>query len=325
MRPADVCGCVRSPICSSSASSLRTVDEETFMPARSTRPLDPTGCPVATYSSTTRTMISRWRSLSSNCMYAGILRQQLGRHAAAEEAPTGRQADRLAADPHRQSQLLEPVEGAIVNSCLEAGESQRLVQPQPEHDPLAPLHVGVERLHLARRLRASAQRLQIGGQPRCVPPATRADRRDCADAEPEVVAAEPVGEIVARPEVPSAGELGTPTEVRRLVPPVSGCRQCLDDLLEVALQRIALTGELIPEGMCEARPGLGLELVAGQVLRLQGERLVQVALQVGGALAGNPIDEIERYVVNFGITKSVHGTPDVGGRRAALEHRQEPR
>src|SRR5579859_5641868 len=165
MRPADVCGCVRSPICSSSASSLRTVDEETFMPARSTRPLDPTGCPVATYSSTTRTMISRWRSLSSNCMYAGILRQQLGRHAAAEEAPTGRQADRLAAAPRRKSERFEPFERLLVDRGLQAGEAQRLVQPQSEHDPLPALDVRVERLQLVRRRCRAAQRVEIGGKP----------------------------------------------------------------------------------------------------------------------------------------------------------------
>ena len=62
-RPADVCGCVSSPSASSSASSLRTVDDET----PHARPLDEAlrarrAAPVATYSSTTRRRISRWRS-----------------------------------------------------------------------------------------------------------------------------------------------------------------------------------------------------------------------------------------------------------------------
>ena len=77
--------------------------------------------------------------------------------------------------------------------------------------------------------------------------------------------------------------------------------------------------------MCEARPGLGLELVAGQVLRLQGERRLQVALQVGGALAGDSVDEVERDVVKVGITKSMDRAADVGGRRAALQNREQAR
>ena len=81
--------------------------------------------------------------------------------------------------------------------------------------------------------------------------------------------------------------------------------------MAIDLQRVALAGELIPEGMCEARPGLGLELVAGQVLRIEGERLFQVAPKVGGALAGDPVDEVERDVGESGITKMMHGTSDV--------------
>ena len=42
--PADVCGCVSRPCRSRSASSARTVDDETSKPARSTSVFDPTGC-----------------------------------------------------------------------------------------------------------------------------------------------------------------------------------------------------------------------------------------------------------------------------------------
>ncbi len=47
------------------------------------------------------------------------------------------------------------------------------------------------------------------------------------------------------------------------------------------------------------------------MLRLEGERLGEIALEVGGALAGDAVDEIERDVVKSGIAKSVHGAPDV--------------
>ena len=114
-------------------------------------------------------------------------------------------------------------------------------------------------------------------------------------------------------------------EVRRLVPAVAGPGQRLDDALEVALHRLGLTSELIPEGMCEARPRLGLELVAGEVLGLERDRLVEVALEVGGALARDPVDEIERDVVESGITKTVDGAPDGVRPRAPLERREQLR
>ena len=75
----------------------------------------------------------------------------------------------------------------------------------------------------------------------------------------------------------------------------------------------------------EPRSRLRLELVAGEVLGLERQGLREVALEVGGALAGDPVDEIERDVVEPGITKKVHGTPDVVRRGAPLEHVEQVR
>ena len=55
-------------------------------------------------------------------------------------------------------------------------------------------------------------------------------------------------------------------------------------------------------GVREARPRLRLELVAGEMLRRECEGFAEVAFQVGGALARNPVDEIQRSVVESGIT-----------------------
>ena len=98
MRPAEVWGCVSSPSVSSSASSFRTVDGETSSAVRSTSVRDPTGCLVATNSSTTPRRIARWRSLSSifavvPTSFAGILGKQLSRDAAAEKAAAIRQRE----------------------------------------------------------------------------------------------------------------------------------------------------------------------------------------------------------------------------------------
>ncbi len=82
-------------------------------------------------------------------------------------------------------------------------------------------------------------------------------------------------------------------EVRRLVPAVPRAGQGRDDPLEVGLHRLGLALQLGPVRMSEARARLGLQLVAGQVLRLERKRLGEVGLEVGGALAGNPVEEVE--------------------------------
>ena len=105
-RPADVCGCVRTPRDSSSASSARTVDAETSRPPRSTSVLEPTGSLVSTCASTTWRRIAFCRVV--NCRSGRICRnfigscgcdrrrsrEQLGGHAAAEEAPSLGQRER---------------------------------------------------------------------------------------------------------------------------------------------------------------------------------------------------------------------------------------
>src|SRR5216684_6143398 len=106
------------------------------------------------------------------------------------------------------------------------------------------------------------------------------------------------------------------TEVGRLVPAVAGTGQRLDDLLEVPLHRLRLAFELVPVRVCETRAGLCLELVVGEVLRRKRERLGEIRVEVGGALAWDPVEQVERYVVKFDITKSMEGASD--GIRSGL-------
>ena len=49
------------------------------------------------------------------------------------------------------------------------------------------------------------------------------------------------------------------------------------------------------------------------MLRLERQRLGEIRSEVGGALAGDAVEEIERDVVESGITESVHGASDVVG------------
>ena len=126
-------------------------------------------------------------------------------------------------------------------------------------------------------------------------------------------------------EVPPARPLAGETEVGRLVPAVAGRRQRLDDALEVPLHRLRLALELVAPGVREPRARLRLELVQGEVLRRERQSLREVVVEVGGLLARDPVDEIERDVVERGITKSMNGAPDVVRTGNALEHLEQAR
>ena len=77
--------------------------------------------------------------------------------------------------------------------------------------------------------------------------------------------------------------------------------------------------------MREARSGLRLELVAREVLGAERERLVDVGIECGGALAGDPVDEVERDVVESGIAKMVESASDVVRTGNTLEHLEQLR
>src|SRR6476659_6404089 len=109
------------------------------------------------------------------------------------------------------------------------------------------------------------------------------------------------------------------TEVRRLVPAVAGRRQHLDNTLEVPLHRLRLAFELVSPGVREPRARLRLELVQGEVLGRQRQSLRKIMVEIGGLLARDPVDEIERNVVERGITKSMERAPDVLRTGHALE------
>ena len=114
-------------------------------------------------------------------------------------------------------------------------------------------------------------------------------------------------------------------EVRRLVPPVSRPRQSLDDDLEVHLHCVRLQRKLCPVRVGEARPRLRLELVTGEVLRSERQGSVEVGIEVGGGLARDPVDEVERDVVKSGITKMVEGASDGVRLGNALERGEQVR
>ena len=53
------------------------------------------------------------------------------------------------------------------------------------------------------------------------------------------------------------------------------------------------------------------------MLRPERERVGEIGVELGGALAGDAVDEVERDVVKSGITKMMHGASDVVGPAAA--------
>ena len=61
------------------------------------------------------------------------------------------------------------------------------------------------------------------------------------------------------------------------------------------------------------------------MLRLERDRLGEVALEVGLALAGNPVDQVERDVVEAGFAQRPHGRAHVLRARAPLERLEQVR
>ena len=196
---------------------------------------------------------------------------------------------------------------------LEAGDRERVVEAQSEHEPLACARVLVQLLELA-----VVSPGEIVRELRCVAPPLSVDRRDGADADAEVVAAEPVAEVVQR-------ALAVAAEVRGLVPAVAAAGEDGDDALEVVLHRLRLARELVAVMDREARARLRLELVTGEMLRPERDRRGEVGLEVGDGLAGNAVDEVEREVVEAGVAQVRERAANVVRLRAALERVQQMR
>src|SRR4029079_16070200 len=89
--------------------------------------------------------------------------------------------------------------------------------------------------------------------------------------------------------------------------------------------RLRLAFELVAPGVRESRARLRLELVQGEVLRCERRSLRKIVVEIGGLLARDPVDEIERDVVETGITKSMERTSDVVRSGNALENLEQAR
>ena len=322
MRPAEVCGCVSSPSDSSSASSPRTVDGETPSPERSTIVFEPTGSPVAMYSSTTLRRMSRLRVLSSL-----ICRGFYPSASSSAVTPPPRKRPRGVKLNIPAPLTTRPPRSRVVNASWSiASSSPAVARGSSSRRPRStrsracvPASSGSS--SRCRPL-AAPESSQVARQARCVPPARAGDRRHRADPDPEVVVAEPVAEVVLRAEVAFALRAA---EVRGLVPAVPGRGQRFHHPLEVVLHRVGLPLELLAVGVREAGARLRLELVAGEVLRLECDRLGEVALEVVDALAGNPVDQVERDVVEAGLPQRPHRDAHVLRARAPLERLEQVR
>src|SRR5207244_7425575 len=128
----------------------------------------------------------------------------------AEEPSATRERERLAAVVEAtlsETEPLETVETRAVERLRDAGEPQRLVEPEAEHHSLPRLHVDRQSLDLARRPLSATDRPDVRCETRRVPPPPPADGGHRADPEPEVVAAAPVREVVPRTQVTPARAL----------------------------------------------------------------------------------------------------------------------
>src|SRR5581483_2960430 len=174
----------------------------------------------------------------------------------------------------------EAVELAAIDGGVDLGERERLVEAEPEHEALDQAHVVGQLLDLPRRPFAALQGGEVPRERRRVPHPAILDCADGADAETQVVAAEPVAEVVPGPKVATAGSFRWEAEVRGLVPAVAGAGERLDDLFGVDLHGLSLALELLTVCVREARSGLRFELVGGDVLGFERQDLGEVASEV---------------------------------------------
>ncbi len=165
-----------------------------------------------------------------------------------------------------------------------------------------------------RRL-AAAERLDVRREARAVAATDEPQRRDRPDADAEVVLAAPDRQVVTAPAIVAA-------VVRGLVPAIAGTLEPLDHVLVVILEQLGLARELGAVGEGEARPRLGLELVTGEVIGLERERRVDVAIECSPRLARDAEEHVEVQVGDAGATQRPHGAPHGLGCRPPLEHRE---
>src|SRR5262245_18400026 len=119
-----------------------------------------------------------------------MLREKLHGDASTEEAPPLRQGQRLGAGPltaRGQPEPLEPAQRTAVQRGLQPRKRQRLVQAQPQQQPLSPADVVTERLELPRRSPAGHERRKVRREPRGVPPPQALDCRYRADPKAKII------------------------------------------------------------------------------------------------------------------------------------------
>ena len=61
------------------------------------------------------------------------------------------------------------------------------------------------------------------------------------------------------------------------------------------------------------------------MLGCERESLREIGVEIGGALAGNAVQQVERDVVKSGITESMERAPDVIRAGTALQDVEQPR
>jgi hypothetical protein len=251
-----VCGCDSRPCSSSTASSYRTSRTETSIAARSTSVFEPTGAPVATYSSTTRTRISSWRGVSmvqGPCHLRSIVvicrdfSEELGRHAPPRKRPR-RVRTQPVAPVARPGRRPSSRSSAASRPRLDLGERKRVVQTQPEHEPLLCLRRRAQRLELPWRS------LPAGRAPRCSAAAREGSasagrRRSRQHRSPARGSRAPASRRGC------GGRGGRPGRNWRSRTSGSRHRERVDDELEISLHRLRLAAQLLPCACVKRVPG----------------------------------------------------------------------
>src|SRR5262245_15469436 len=121
--------------------------------------------------------------------------EQLGGDAAAEQSAPRREPDRVVAALH-QAAGHEARERLPVDDALDPAERERLVEPEPQHEPLDHARVDVELLVVARWRLPRPRRRHVAGQGGKVPATEAPQRGDGPDPDAEIVMPAPDSQVV---------------------------------------------------------------------------------------------------------------------------------
>src|SRR5947199_1080377 len=313
MRPAEVWGWYRYPFSSRSLIVLRIVAEDRAMANRFAIVRLPAGSAVSTYVSITASSTCRSRSvrdfgMSPNLLITNNLDRRVGAGQVADESieaepPLGRANQPLA--PHFGPALLSPAGRGGRWRMVEGVQREPRVGAQRQVDALQFPLLGREDLLALDRGAARGDGPGVCRPRRDIPAPRAAIVAVGRGAEPDVGATRPVRRVVAGAEAVATG-------VRDLVKTIAASRKprVRQQILFCIAVLFRSNDGAARDPAGEGRPLLHCEPVQRQMIGTERQGQLQVPPPVALELCGQGEDQVEREVVEPGVSERPHRPAD---------------